>query len=135
MFVLVGTLLYPAQNETLYKRLGGYDAIASIATDFHIRLKNDPQLGRFWAYRGTDGMDRELQLLIDFMCEHTGGSTHYAGRDMGLSHRGMNISGSDWKIFMRYLKVTLDEHKVKVTEQKEVIDFVESLKSAIVERK
>jgi hemoglobin len=57
-----------ADNKTLYERLGGYDAITAVADDLLPRLQADPQLGRFWAHRGEDGLKREKQLLIDFLC-------------------------------------------------------------------
>jgi hemoglobin len=46
------------KKETLYERLGGYDAIAAVANDLLLRLRQDPQLGRFWAHRGEDGLKR-----------------------------------------------------------------------------
>ena len=60
-------------TKTLYERLGGYDAIAAVANDLLPRLRSDPQLGRFWAHRGEDGIMREKQLLIDFLCASAGG--------------------------------------------------------------
>ena len=53
------------EKKTLYERLGGYGAIAAVANDLLPRLQVDPQLGRFWAHRGEDGVKREKQLLID----------------------------------------------------------------------
>jgi hypothetical protein len=52
-------------KKTLYERLGGYDAITAVANDLLPRLRADPQLGRFWAHRGEDGVMREKQLLIE----------------------------------------------------------------------
>ena len=60
-------------EKTLYERLGGYDAIAAVANDLLPRLRADPQLGRFWAHRGEDGIMREKQLLIDYLCANAGG--------------------------------------------------------------
>jgi hypothetical protein len=54
------------ETKSLYDRLGGYDAITAVANDLLPRLQTDPQLGRFWAHRGEDGVKREKQLLIDF---------------------------------------------------------------------
>ena len=34
--------------DTLYKRLGGYDAIAAVCDDLLPRLMGDAQLARFW---------------------------------------------------------------------------------------
>jgi hemoglobin len=56
------------QARTLYARLGGYDAIAAVANDLLPRLRNDPQLGRFWKNRAEDSITREKQLLIDYLC-------------------------------------------------------------------
>jgi hemoglobin len=61
------------QTKTLYARRGGYDAIAAVANDLLPRRHNDPQLGRFWAHRGEDGVKRGKELLIDFLCERAGG--------------------------------------------------------------
>jgi len=131
--MLILSFLQADQTKSLYTRLGGYDAIAAISKDFHLRLKADPQLGRFWANRGTDGMERELQLLINFLCASSGGPAYYLGRDMPTSHKGMNINESDWKIFMKHLNETLDKYKVKNPEHDEVVNFIESLKPQIVE--
>src|SRR5216684_3458678 len=60
------------ETKTLYERLGGYDAITAVANDLLPRLQADPQLGRFWAHRGEDGVKREKQLLIDFLCASAG---------------------------------------------------------------
>ena len=68
------------EQKTLYERLGGYDAIAAVANDLLPRLRNDPQLGRFWKNRAEDSIMREKQLLIDFLCANAGGPMYYRGR-------------------------------------------------------
>ncbi len=120
-------------NKTLYERLGGYDAIAAVSKDLVDRLQEDPQLGRFWRYRGEDGLKRELQLLVDFLCAATGGPMYYRGRDMKLSHKGMRISESDWSIFLEQADATLKKFQVPQTEYDEVVAFVQSTKADIVE--
>jgi hemoglobin len=77
--------------DTLYARLGGYDAIAAVADDLLPRLMGDPRLGRFWQHRAEDSLRREKQLLIDFLCASAGGPLLYVGRDMKTSHKGMRI--------------------------------------------
>src|SRR3972149_3939597 len=80
------------EKRSLYERLGGYDALAAVANDLLPRLQADPQLGRFWAHRGEDGVKREKQLLMHFLCASAGGPMYYRGRDMVPIHRGMRIS-------------------------------------------
>jgi hemoglobin len=110
------------ETKTLYERLGGYDAIAAVANDLLPRLRSDPQLGRFWAHRGEDGITREKQLLIDFLCASAGGPIYYRGRDMTLTHRGMRISDSDWNVFLGHAAATLAKFQVPEAEQREVVN-------------
>jgi hemoglobin len=122
------------QTATLYARLGGYDAIAAVADDLLPRLMSDSQLDRFWAHRGADGIRREKQLLIDFLCASAGGPLYYTGRDMATVHKGMGISTSDWEIFLRHLQATLDRFQVPESEQRDVLAFVESTRADMVEK-
>jgi hemoglobin len=119
--------------KTLYQRLGGYDAIAAVASDLLPRLQADARLARFWQNRGEDGIQREKQLLIDYLCASAGGPLYYTGRDMKVSHRGMRISEADWSAFLGHLNATLDAFKVPQPERDEVVAFVHSTKRDIVE--
>ena len=120
-------------TNTLYERLGGYNAIAAVANDLLPRLRADPQLGRFWAHRGEDGIMREKQLLIDFLCASAGGPIYYRGRDMALTHRGMHISDSDWNVFLGHAGATLAKFQVPEVEQRDVVTFVQSLRTQCIE--
>ena len=120
-------------KTTLYARLGGYDAISAVANDLLPRLQADSQLARFWQHRGEDGLKREKQLLIDFLCSSAGGPLYYTGRDMKTSHKGMTIRERDWSAFLGHLNATLDAFQVPPAERGEVIAFIQSTKPDIVE--
>lgn len=120
-------------EKTLYERLGGYDAFAAVANDLLPRLEADSQLGRFWSHRGADGVAREKQLLIDFLCSSAGGPMYYTGRDMRTSHKGMRISASDWTAFLGHLDATLEKFRVPRGERDEVVAFIQSTRPDIVE--
>ncbi len=120
-------------KKSLYERLGGYDAIFAVTNDLLDRMEKDPQLGRFWQHRGTDGVKRERQLIVDFLVAATGGPLYYKGRDMKLSHQGMRISEGDWTIFLKHADATLKAFNVPQAEYDEVVAFVKSTKADIVE--
>ncbi len=105
----------------------------AVSDDLLPRLMSDSRLKRFWEHRGEDGLKREKQLLIDFLCASAGGPMYYTGRDMKISHKGMKISEADWTTFMGHVNATLDAFKVPKTERGEVVAFVQSLKRDIVE--
>lgn len=120
-------------QQSLYERLGGYDGITAFANDLLPRLRADAQLGRFWEHRGDDGIAREKQLLIDYLCANAGGPVYYTGRDMKLSHEGMRISESDWSVFLQHAGATMASLQVPQQECDEVVTFVLSLKDDMVE--
>ena len=120
-------------EQSLYERLGGYDAIFAVTNDLLDRMEKDPQLGRFWQHRGEDGVKRERQLIVDFLCASSGGPLYYKGRDMKLSHKEMRISESDWTIFLHHADATLTALNVPQAEYDEVVAFVQSTKADIVE--
>lgn len=122
-----------AEEATLYDRLGGYPAIVAVVEDLFRRLAGDPQLARFWKYRGDDGIAREKQLLIDYLANRSGGPLYYRGRENRLSHIGMGITESDWTITMKHIKATLTKFEVPQRERGEVIAFIESTKREIVD--
>lgn len=123
-----------AAQETLYRRLGGYDALAAVTDDFIGRLATDPKLGRFFVGLSTDSKTRVRQHVVDFLCVATGGPCKYTGRDMETAHTGLNITEEDWTISVKALTDTLNKFKVPAREQGEVLSAVSSLKSKIVGR-
>ncbi len=120
-------------QKTLYERLGGYDGMTTFVNDLLPRLQGDDQLGRFWQNRGDDGVAREKQLLIDYLCTNAGGPIYYTGRDMKTSHKGMKISESDWSVFLDHAGATMKTLQVPQQECDDVVAFVLSLKDDIVE--
>lgn len=126
-----------AQTSTpsLYKRLGGYDALAAVTDDFIGRLATDKQLSRFFVGHSEDSLHRIRQLIVDQLCAATGGPCYYIGRDMKTAHKGMGITESDWNITVNHLIATLDKFKVPEKEKNEVLGAISSFKKDIVEAK
>jgi hemoglobin len=120
-------------EQTLYHRLGGYDAIAATTDDLLARLQGDPELCVYWKGASYDNQRKARQLIVDFLAEASGGPAFYTGRDMKTSHDGMLISERDWDVFMRHTRATLTYFEVPERETQEVLDFVTSLKAEIVE--
>ncbi len=120
-------------DKSLYERLGGYDAIAALTEALMVRIKEDDKLRRFYDHRGADGIAREQQLLVDYLCASTGGPMVYTGRDMKPLHAGMCLDEEDWKRAMTHLTVILEAFEVPEQEKGEVLGFTDSLKPEIVE--
>jgi hemoglobin len=125
-----------AQNDnSLYKRLGGYEALAAVTDDFIGALATDKTLGRFFVGASDNSKMRIRQLVLDQLCAATGGPCIYIGRDMKTVHKGLGISEEDWNIAVKHLVNTLNKFKVPEREQKELASALTTLKADIVERK
>ena len=122
------------QQPSLYKRLGGYDAIAAVTDDFLGRLATDPQLKRFFVGHSTDSLTQIRQHIVDFLCQATGGPCAYHGRDMKTAHTGLGITEDDWSASVKDLVATLDKFKVPEKEKGEVLAAISGLKGDIVGR-
>jgi hemoglobin len=119
-------------TQTLYQRLGGYDAIAAATDDLLARLQSDPRLRDYWKGASNDNRRHARQLIVDFMVEAAGGPAYYTGRSMKISHDGMRIDAGDWDCFMRHSAATLSHFDVPERETQEVLAFFESLRVEIV---
>jgi hemoglobin len=123
------------ESATLYKRLGGYDALAAVTDDFIGRLVTDKQLSRFFSGVSVDSKKRIRQLVLDQLCAATGGPCIYIGRSMRTVHEGLGITEDDWKIAVKLLTDSLDKFKVGKAEKDDLLKALGSLKPDIVEKR
>jgi hemoglobin len=123
------------KEKPLYERLGGYDAIAAVSDDFLVRLGSSKLVGRFLVGLSDDSKGKLRQHFVEFLCNATGGSCVYMGRDMKTVHKGLGINEDDWKESVKLLIETLDKFKVPEKEKTEVLAAVSSLKGDVVEKK
>lgn len=120
------------QKDSLYKRVGGYDAIAAVTDDFLARMIADPQLNKFFVGFSNESKKRIRQHIVDFLCQATGGPCAYHGADMKTAHAGINITEQDWQASVKDLQTTFDKFKVPDRERNELLTAISSLKGDIV---
>lgn len=127
------TLPMPAPKpDSLYKRLGGYDAIAAVTDDFIIRLVTDTKLSKFFGGVSDNSKARIRQLVVDQLCAATGGPCIYIGRDMKTSHQGLGITNDDWNAAVADLTATFDKFNVGQKERSELVAILSTIKPDIV---
>jgi hemoglobin len=119
-----------AQEASLYERLGGLNAITAVIDDFVANVAADNRINRFFA--NTD-IPRLKRLLVEQVCEATGGPCTYTGRTMKDSHRGMGLSDADFNALVEDLVVALDKHNVGAREKNELLSALGMMRGDIVE--
>jgi hemoglobin len=122
-------------TQSLYERLGGVYAIATVIDDFIDRVMTDPRLN---ANPKVDEAHHRVPpagfkyLVTEMVCWATGGPQSYTGRSMRDSHHHLEITPPEWEAFLDDLQKTLDKFSVPAAEQGEIKAIVASTMSDIV---
>ncbi len=115
---------------SLYERLGGLDAITAVVDSFVGRSAGDERInGKF---ERTD-IQRLKKMLVDQVCEATGGPCTYTGRGMRETHDGMGVTAGEFDALVEDLVATLDEFDVPTAEQDELLGLLGPMRADIVE--
>jgi hemoglobin len=124
-----------ATAKPLYDRLGGLYPIASVVDAFIERLLVNDVLNANPAIRAARDRVPKAGLKVHvttLVCQVTGGPCRYVGRAMKEAHAHLNITQKEWTAMVADFRKTLDDFKVPVAEQEELVKIVESTKPDIV---
>ena len=118
-------------DKSLYDRLGGKTAITAVVDDFVGRVAADNRInGKF----ANANIPRLKAMLVDQICQASGGPCTYTGRDMKSTHAGMGVSSSDFDALVGDLVATLNKFKVPEREKNELLGALGPMKGDIVEK-
>lgn len=131
VLVAAGCASTAAKPETsLYQRLGGLEAITAVVDDFVANVADDSRINARFA--NTD-IPRLKRLLVEQICNGTGGPCTYTGRDMKTTHAGMGITDAEFDALVEDLVQSLDKFKVPTAEKEELLGILGPMKADIVE--
>jgi hemoglobin len=129
------TITQAKAADSLYKRLGGYDAIAGFVDTAFPRVAAHPELNHLFRGHAVDSQMRQRQLIVDSICNAAGGPCLYTGRPMKPVHVGLGITGAQWDTFMKIIQTAADERKFGAAEKKEFLElFAKQFRPAVVEK-
>jgi hemoglobin len=115
---------------SLFDRLGGKAAITAVVGDFRKRVEKDARINAKFARTDTQRLEA---MLIDQVCEATGGPCRYTGRNMRDAHKDMGVSAGEFDALVEDLVATLNSFKVPQREQDDLLGILGPLKTEIVE--
>ena len=125
------------KEKSLYERLGGKPAITAVVDEFVSRVAGDARINSFFAATAADParLAHFKSLLVDQICDASGGPCKYAGKDMKSAHRGMGIGGAHFDALVGDLVAALDTFKVGAHEKDQLLAALGPMKGDIVEKK
>ena len=123
------TPMKPMQDQSLYQRLGGKEAITAVVDDFIGNVAGDANINKRFA--GAN-IPRLKTMLVDQICAASGGPCTYTGKDMVSAHKGMNITDGEFGALVGDLVKSLDKFKVPAREKGELLGLLGPMKGDIV---
>jgi hemoglobin len=114
---------------SLYDRLGGKDAITVVIDDFVANVAADKRINARFAKTNIPHLK---QMLVDQVCQATGGPCTYTGKSMRDAHQGMKITEAEFNALVEDLSQSLDKHGVPAPEKSELLTALGGMKGDIV---
>ncbi|XXE15026.1 group 1 truncated hemoglobin [Pseudomonas sp. Z1-12] len=135
LLVLIGLLSACSQplsrDDSLYQDLGAQAGITRIVEGMLLNIARDERIVE--RFRKID-IERLRDKLIEQFCLETGGPCTYTGDSMAESHKGQNISRSDFNALVEDLIAAMDEQRVPVPVQNRLIARLVPMRGEIIEK-
>ena len=116
-------------SRSLYDRLGGKPAISAVVDNLVGRVAQDDRINLRFA--NTDIVHLRM-MLVDQICQASGGPCTYTGKDMKTAHHNLNITNDEFNALVEDLLAALGELRVGAPEQQELVGALGGLKGDIV---
>ena len=121
-------------RETLYQRLGGYDGVASYVALVFPRVAQHPELAHMFRGHGKDSQQRQFQLVVELICQKTGGPCAYIGRPTISVHDGLGITEANWSTFMKIISDGMNEKQYPADVRDEFLTIWRSFHDGVVQK-
>ena len=121
----------PKRDDSLYRALGERAGIAKVVDSTLLWVLADARINEL--FTATDPAQL-APLLVDQICEATGGPCRYTGRTMEDVHTGLNISEAQFAAFVEDLVSAMTEHRVPQHAQDQLLAALGGMKAQVVGR-
>lgn len=117
------------EKTSLYDRLGGKPAITAVVDDFIGNVAGDTRINKRFA---TADIPRLKTMLVNQICQASGGPCTYTGGSMKDAHKGMKITDPEFNALVEDLVKSLDKFKVGAHEKNDLLGALGGMKPDIV---
>ncbi|KRP53750.1 group I truncated hemoglobin [Pseudomonas trivialis] len=120
----------PPRDDSLYRDLGAMPGITRIVEGMLLNVARDPRIVEH--FRRVD-IQRLRNKLIEKFCVEAGGPCTYTGDSMAESHKGKNVSRSDFNALVEDLIAAMDKEGIAVPVQNRLIARLAALRGEVIE--
>ncbi|HEX4481850.1 MAG TPA: group 1 truncated hemoglobin [Rudaea sp.] len=119
----------PPAKDVLYRELGGTEGITRTVDLFLQRVNADARINTLFAKVDHNDLRR---LLIEQLCQISGGPCTYTGRSMEEAHSGLNLTDKDFDNFVGDLTAGMNDAKLPKTTQKKLLALLSPMRKQVV---
>jgi hemoglobin len=121
----------PALAAPLYEDLGGLEAIRRFTARLVDLTFEDPRTAPQFKQTKKDRLEK---LLVDQICDLSGGPCRYKGLNMKKGHIKLGITEAEFNALVEQLQQAMDEEGVPFHAQNRLLALLAPMKKDIVER-
>jgi hemoglobin len=129
--ILAGALLAgcATARDRLYQDLGGQPGVEALVEELLHRLADDERIAERFA---DTHIPRLRRMLIEQICNLSGGPCAYTGESMLQVHAGMNLSEADFNALVEDLIDAMRQRGVPLRAQNRLLALLAPMRADIV---
>ena len=131
VFGLVACAQQPPKDDSLYQDLGQQAGITRIVEGMLLNIAGDPRIVKH--FEDID-IVRLRDKLVEQICVEAGGPCTYTGDSMEESHKGQNITPSDFNALVENLQAAMSAQGVAMPAQNRLLARLAPMRAQIIDR-
>jgi hemoglobin len=121
----------PPQDDSLYRELGEQAGITRIVEGMLLNVARDQRIFRH--FQNID-IVRLRDKLVEQFCAESGGPCDYTGDSMQESHKGLDLSPSDFNALVEDLQASMDDQGVPIPAQNRLLVRLAPMRGDVIRR-
>ncbi|OHC23277.1 MAG: globin [Pseudomonadales bacterium RIFCSPHIGHO2_02_FULL_60_43] len=131
VLTLVACAQQPPKDDSLYRELGEQAGITRIVEGMLLNIAADPRIVRH--FENID-IERLRDKLVEQICVEAGGPCTYTGDSMEESHKGQNLTPSDFNALVENLQEAMSAQNVPMPAQNRLLARLAPMRAQVIDR-
>ncbi|MEX6501032.1 group I truncated hemoglobin [Pseudomonas zhanjiangensis] len=119
------------QDDSLYRALGERAGITRIVEGMLLNIAGDARIVRH--FQDID-IERLRDKLVEQVCVEAGGPCTYTGDSMEESHKGQQLTPSDFNALVENLQDAMDAEGISVPAQNRLLARLAPMRGEVIDR-
>ena len=131
VLMLAACAQQPPKDASLYHELGEQAGITRIVEGMLLNIAADPRIVRH--FENID-IVRLRDKLVEQICVEAGGPCTYTGDSMEESHKGQNLTPSDFNALVENLQDAMSAQGVPMSAQNRLLARLAPMRAQVIDR-